>query len=42
MTALAFNRALKYLFLGDEFGNVTIWSLKELLQKLDDVKDDKK
>ena len=31
-----------YLFIGDEFGSVTVWDLTAFLNKLDEYKDVKK
>ncbi len=34
-TCFSFYRKLKYLLIGDDFGNVAIWNITKLLEKLD-------
>ena len=42
VTAVAFNSKLKYLILGDEFGNIVVWDLTIMLEILDEHQNDDK
>ena len=39
---MSFHKKLGFLFLGDEFGTLTIWDLNSLLKKIDSFKEEKK
>lgn len=42
ITSITFNRRTKCLILGDEFGNIEIWDLSKLLDKLHAIDEEEK